>query len=68
MLADHANPPSWEGCGTSRVVWLEGGHPGVESGTVRQLQQDNLGHSFRGAYIAMYMLGLMAVIISNEQL
>merc|ERR1719500_468257 len=34
VLADQAAPPIWEGCGTSRVVWLEGRHPGVESGTV----------------------------------
>ena len=64
VLADQAAPPIWEGCGTSRVVWLEGGHPGVESGTVRQLQQDNLGHSLHGAY----MLGLLALKNSNEQL
>ena len=37
VLGDQTAPPIWEGCGTSRVVWLAGRHPGVESGTVRYI-------------------------------
>ena len=34
MMADSSSPPSWEQCGTSRVVWLARTHPSLEEGTV----------------------------------
>ena len=36
MLADGDDPPSWEACGTSRVVWLQGNHPMISDGTVER--------------------------------
>ena len=33
VMADSRDPPGWEECGTSRVVWLEGSHPRLEDGT-----------------------------------
>ena len=45
QLADQRSPPTWEGCGTSRVAWLEGGHPSLIQGTVQvsPLRRSNLG-------------------------
>ena len=34
QMADNKEPPAWEDCGTSRVVWLQGDHPGMGDGTV----------------------------------
>ena len=33
-MADTQDPPAWEECGTSMVVWLQGDHPGISEGTV----------------------------------
>ena len=35
IMSDISDPPSWEGCGTSRVVWLRGTHPDISQGTVK---------------------------------
>ena len=36
QLADQRDPQKWESCGTSRVAWLRGLHPGLSEGTVRR--------------------------------
>ena len=33
-MADTQDPPAWEECGTSMVVWLHGDHPEISDGTV----------------------------------
>ena len=32
-LGDSQSAPGWEGCGTSRVAWLQGLHPTLQQGT-----------------------------------
>ena len=33
LLGDSQSAPGWEGCGTSRVAWLQGRHPTLQQGT-----------------------------------